>query len=80
MRFFCKKIFLPGFSTNKQLSRISGRGVGMSAVREMLGEVGGEITVLFGDEERSGYRSIGFTFAVPRRLVIALREVDKIAA
>lgn len=38
-------IFHPGFSTAAELSSIAGRGVGMSAVRETLIEVGGSIQI-----------------------------------
>lgn len=38
-------IFLPGLSTQEQVSEISGRGIGMDAVREMIHRLGGTITV-----------------------------------
>jgi two-component system chemotaxis sensor kinase CheA len=38
-------LFLPGFSTAEITSDISGRGVGMDAVRSMIRELGGEVTL-----------------------------------
>jgi two-component system, chemotaxis family, sensor kinase CheA len=38
-------LFLPGFSTAEVTSDISGRGVGMDAVRTMIRELGGEVTM-----------------------------------
>jgi two-component system chemotaxis sensor kinase CheA len=38
-------LFLPGFSTAEVTSDISGRGVGMDAVRTMIRERGGEVTL-----------------------------------
>jgi two-component system, chemotaxis family, sensor kinase CheA len=36
-------IFLPGFSTAAEISDVSGRGVGMDAVRSAVGKVNGEV-------------------------------------
>ena len=38
-------IFLPGFSTKNEVNHISGRGVGMDAVREEVERLGGSIKV-----------------------------------
>ncbi len=38
-------IFIPGFSTAANVSDISGRGVGMDAVRKVLADVGGRIFI-----------------------------------
>ncbi len=38
-------IFLPGFSTAKQVTSISGRGVGMDVVRTNIAKIGGKVTV-----------------------------------
>jgi len=40
-----KLIFMPGFSTAEQVSEVSGRGVGMDAVRNYVEEIGGTIDV-----------------------------------
>jgi two-component system chemotaxis sensor kinase CheA len=39
-------IFAPGFSTARALSNVSGRGVGMDAVRSVITDLGGEVEVL----------------------------------
>ena len=38
-------IFAPGFSTAESLSSVSGRGVGMDAVRSVIGDLGGSVEV-----------------------------------
>lgn len=38
-------IFLPGFSTNSQVTEFSGRGVGMDVVRQNIEKVGGAVSV-----------------------------------
>jgi signal transduction histidine kinase len=38
-------IFVPGFSTASSVSEISGRGVGMDAVRKVLADAGGQIFI-----------------------------------
>lgn len=38
-------IFLPGFSTNENVTEFSGRGVGMDVVERNIGELGGRVTV-----------------------------------
>jgi len=43
-------IFLPGFSTAKQVTEISGRGVGMDVVKTNFTKLGGVIDVEVGDK------------------------------
>ena len=38
-------IFAPGFSTKEEVSDVSGRGVGMDAVKATVDELGGEIQI-----------------------------------
>ncbi|MFM7424824.1 MAG: hybrid sensor histidine kinase/response regulator, partial [Elainella sp.] len=64
-------IFEPGFSTSEQVTRLSGRGVGMDVVRERLKQVQGEITV----DTQAGVGttftlSVPFTLSVMRVLLI----------
>ncbi len=40
-----QQIFRPGFSTAAEISEISGRGVGLDAVKTTIEEAGGSITV-----------------------------------
>ncbi len=48
-------LFLPGFSTARQITEISGRGVGLDAVRSMVQDAGGSISL-------SSERGIGTRF------------------
>ena len=41
-----KMIFLPGFSTKKEVSSISGRGVGMDIVQKNLSEIQGRVEII----------------------------------
>jgi two-component system chemotaxis sensor kinase CheA len=41
----CELVFAPGFSTAEQMSDVSGRGVGMDAVRAKVRELGGEVSL-----------------------------------
>jgi two-component system chemotaxis sensor kinase CheA len=45
MRGALELLFAPGFSTAEQATDISGRGVGMDAVRTMVRELGGEVVL-----------------------------------
>jgi two-component system chemotaxis sensor kinase CheA len=45
MRGAVELLFTPGFSTAAEVGTLSGRGVGMDAVRAKLRELGGEVTV-----------------------------------
>jgi two-component system chemotaxis sensor kinase CheA len=45
MRAAIELLFAPGFSTAAEVGALSGRGVGMDAVREKIRELGGEVTV-----------------------------------
>lgn len=53
-------IFLPGFSTAEKVSDISGRGVGMDAVKTSISALGGTVTV----DTKLGQGSI-FTVRIP---------------
>lgn len=51
-------IFVPGFSTAQSVTEVSGRGVGMDAVREFIGRAGGRIELHFTDDRRgAAYRT-----------------------
>jgi signal transduction histidine kinase len=54
-------IFVPGFSTASSVSEISGRGVGMDAVRQVLADVGGQIFVQL-KETPQEFRPVAFAF------------------
>ena len=58
-------IFLPGFSTNKTVTSISGRGVGMDVVRKDIGALGGTVSI----ESQFGKGS-SFILKIPLTLAI----------
>ena len=58
-------IFIPGFSTAKAVSNISGRGVGMDVVKTNVSRINGTITI--DSEVGKGTR---ITFRLPRTLAI----------
>ena len=58
-------IFSPGFSTAEQVSDISGRGIGMDAVREFVGEVGGNIEIHLDQQGLGTQRTFAFDIRLP---------------
>jgi two-component system chemotaxis sensor kinase CheA len=58
-------IMLPGFSTKKTVSAISGRGVGMDVVNRQMEEIGGKV----GIESAEGMGTL-FTLRIPLTLAI----------
>lgn len=62
-------IFMPGFTTKSQVSAISGRGVGMDAVRQFLERAGGSITIEFTDKNvGEDFRAFRFVVRIPQTL------------
>lgn len=53
-------IFKPGFSTNEIISDISGRGVGMDAVKIAVDELGGDISI-----DTKPYHGTSFQISIP---------------
>ncbi|MDN7903724.1 MCP four helix bundle domain-containing protein [Burkholderia diffusa] len=61
-------IFRPGFSTARAVTEVSGRGVGMDAVRNFLKRDGGDIALRFTDDRTgSPYRSFETIVSLPAR-------------
>lgn len=58
-------IMLPGFSTNKEVTEFSGRGVGMDVVRKNIEKVGGALSI---DSEFG--KGTTFTIKIPLTLAI----------
>ncbi|HYX34666.1 MAG TPA: ATP-binding protein [Oligoflexus sp.] len=58
-------IFSEGFSTASSVTEISGRGVGMGAVREFIARLGGSLQIEFTDAVSSGYAPFQFTMLIP---------------
>lgn len=48
-------IFLPGLSTKEEVTELSGRGVGMDAVREEVERHGGKIAVSSNIDEGTNF-------------------------
>ncbi len=61
----CRFIFSPGFSTAKNVTNVSGRGVGMDVVRENIEAIGGGVTL-------STARGRGTTFILKVPLTLAI--------
>jgi two-component system chemotaxis sensor kinase CheA len=60
-------LFLPGFSTAKEISNLSGRGVGMDVVRNSIGALGGRISI-------SSHPGNGTTFSISLPLTLAVLD------
>lgn len=58
-------IFLPGFSTNKEVTEFSGRGVGMDVVNKNIEEIGGTVQV-------DSVWGIGTTISIKIPLTLAI--------
>lgn len=59
-------IFQQGVSTAEKISYLSGRGIGMDAVKSFLNELGGEIKIVFTNKKKSsGHRNFYFDIKIP---------------
>ncbi len=58
-------IFQPGFSTQDRASESSGRGIGMDAVRSMMQDLGGDVSLSLAAESQ-GFRPFVFELHFPR--------------
>ena len=68
-------IFLPGFSTAKKVSELSGRGVGMDVVRSGVQALGGRISVLSNPDKGTTFvLSLPLTLAVMDGMLISVSE------
>ncbi|MDX2099851.1 MAG: response regulator [Leptolyngbyaceae cyanobacterium bins.59] len=67
-------IFLPGFSTAKQVTEISGRGVGLDIAKSMAQDVGGTVRAV----SQAG-KGIGFHFQLPLTLSVVRTLLVEIA-
>lgn len=66
-------LFLPGFSTRESVTEISGRGVGLDVVHEMVRDVGGTVRAV--SEPGQGmhfYLQLPLTLSVLRTLVVEI--------
>lgn len=60
-------LFLPGFSTAKEVSNLSGRGVGMDVVKSAIQALGGRISI-------HSSRGVGTTFSISLPLTLAVLD------
>jgi chemotaxis protein histidine kinase CheA len=70
-RDVAEAIFDYGVSTSRRLSQVSGRGIGMDAVRAFLRERGGDVLIEFTGESHDGYRPFELVFRLPGSAMIA---------
>lgn len=73
-------IFLPGFSTAQQVTDISGRGVGMDAVRSLVQSLGGRIDIELLGREGEPVRGFQTVLTLPAGLAWANEEETVVAA
>jgi two-component system chemotaxis sensor kinase CheA len=65
-------IFLPGFSTAKQITEVSGRGVGMDIVKSNIEKIKGQVTIESVVDHGTKMRiQLPLTLAVSRGLIVA---------
>lgn len=68
-------IFLPGFSTAKEVSDVSGRGVGMDAVKDKISSLGGVVSISTEPGEGTKFTiQLPLTLAIIQTLMIQLGE------
>lgn len=64
-------VFAPGFSTASAVTEVSGRGVGMDAVRDFVKREGGEIELCFTDGKvGAGFRAFETLVTLPGTLAV----------
>ncbi len=65
-------IFESGMSTKESIDEISGRGIGMAAVKRFLTDCGGDINLSFlkSDNKQSGFSPFETIVSIPKNLVI----------
>ncbi|MEZ4221949.1 MAG: chemotaxis protein CheA [Polyangiaceae bacterium] len=69
-RELCQLIFLPGFSTAKKVSNVSGRGVGMDVVKTNIEKIGGTVDLLNAAVGTTIKIKIPLTLAIVPALII----------
>jgi len=70
-------IFMPGFSTAKQITGVSGRGVGMDVVRRNINEIRGDIEVTTKENQGTTFSiRLPLTLSIIDGLLIRIGETD----
>lgn len=62
------KIFAQGVSTSESINEISGRGIGMDAVRSFIRDLGGEISLSIKSPIGQGFYDFCFNITLPRTI------------
>ena len=76
-----ESIFSSGVSTAQNVTTISGRGVGMDAVKSFLQEYDCSIEIEFtGDRKEDGARHFRFKITVPVAYITRPQELHKLSA
>lgn len=66
-------LFLPGFTMKQEVSELSGRGVGLDVVRDMLKQVGGKVTITSALGEGTTFQlRLPLTLSVIRALLVEI--------
>ncbi|MDO9237236.1 MAG: HAMP domain-containing protein [Aquabacterium sp.] len=61
-------VFLPGLSTAAEVTNVSGRGVGMDAVRKFLNKYMGDVVIEFTDAQTTeGFRPFELVISLPKK-------------
>jgi two-component system chemotaxis sensor kinase CheA len=69
------EIFKPGFSTAKEVTDVSGRGIGLPVVKKMIEAIGGQVSLESSPQQGTSFRlEIPLTLAVIKTLFV---EVGK---
>ncbi len=64
-------IFVPGLSTAAEITQVSGRGVGMDAVRKFLNKYEGDVKLIFtGEANNSGCRPFKMHITLPAKYAV----------
>ena len=61
-------VFTPGVSTARCLTEVSGRGIGMGAIRSELEKVGGRISIQLVGPTKGDFQKIAFLISLPSNL------------
>lgn len=70
-------IFRPGVSTASGLTELSGRGVGMDAIRSFVCELGGDVRIELGPSESDGHRRFALIVRVPSEALLAPPNLER---
>ncbi|EFB41957.1 hybrid sensor histidine kinase/response regulator [Parachlamydia acanthamoebae] len=66
-------LFVPGFTTSKRVTEISGRGIGLNIVQSMIHEVGGKLQISFVPKKGISFQlQLPLTLSVIRALLVEI--------